>query len=826
MLLTGTVDAREPFEFGYRLNAISGVLPEAAAAGVHRFDVLEEVEGKPFTGTRVLDRAVDPRRAGDTLSVVVRRPDGTRVPATIRLAAIRDTPPSLNSWVVTLAVNILLPVFCLALGFWVAFARPYDHVAWLLLALMIGFSQFVGGFAWNWPLMDVALVWNAAMGQPQGAWLLWLVLFALVFPERAAFDIRRPWLKWVLLIPLILQTTVFFLLRVGSAYSYDSIAFLKPILALLLRIPIDTILAFFAIGTFFTLIFRKGSMASTSDARRRLRILYVGTVVSLFPMFILAVRNLFRGGEFFTDLPRWAIVTTLLFLLLFPLTLAYVIVVQRAMQVRMVLRQGVKYAFARGGLRAMRTLLMIGVVTVMTTAFAQRDGAWGGRTAAVGLLILVISMRKRVFDRISQGIDKRFFREAYSTEMVLSELSQEARRFTEAGPLLNTVAQRVSQTLHVPHIAVFVREQDRFCVAQTIGLRPDGAYCFPAQSRSVALLEEAHKPELVYFDDPRSWVHTAAEDEQSKLRTLDAEVLLALPGRDQLLGLIALGPKLSEEPYSASDLRLLQSVAVQTGLALENTRLLAAVAHETGIRERLNREIEIAREVQERLFPQSYPRVSGVDYFGMCRPALAVGGDYYDFIQRPNGRLGIALGDISGKGISAALMMASLHSLMRGQLAAGLDDLSALVTNTNRLIYDASTANRYATFFYGEYDPETRKLTYVNAGHNPPIILRGEEALRLDACGPVIGLLPVVRYESAEFVFQAGDVFILFTDGISEAMTIEDEEWGEDRLIDAARLCRSECATAITASLLAAADDFAAGAPQHDDMTLIALKTL
>lgn len=424
------------------------------------------------------------------------------------------------------------------------------------------------------------------------------------------------------------------------------------------------------------------------------------------------------------------------------------------------------------------------------------------------------------------GSTSGFFREAYSAELILAELGQEARRFTEAGPLLDTIAHRVSQTLHVPHIAIFVRDRDNFCVTQTIGLRPDGAYCFPAQSRSVALLSEAHKPELVYFDDPRSWVHAAADDEQRKLRTLDAEVLLALPGRDRLLGLIALGPKLSEEPYSPTDLRLLQSIAVQTGLALENTQLMADVARETGMRERLNREIEIAREVQERLFPQACPPVPGIDCFGLCRPALAVGGDYYDFIPRSNGRLGIALGDVSGKGISAALMMASLHSLMRGQISAGLDDLSVLLTNTNRLIYDASTSNRYVTFFYGEYDPATGALTYVNAGHNPPIILRGDEVLRLEACGPVIGLLPGVRFDSAVFSLQPDDTFILFTDGISEAMTGDDEEWGEDRLIEAARACRGQCASLMTAALLAAADDFTAGAPQHDDMTLIVLKAL
>ena len=262
---------------------------------------------------------------------------------------------------------------------------------------------------------------------------------------------------------------------------------------------------------------------------------------------------------------------------------------------------------------------------------------------------------------------------------------------------------------------------------------------------------------MIYYDDPRNWIHGAPPDEQQKLRSLSAEVLLALPGRSELLGLIALGPKRSEEAYSPSDLRLLQVVAIQTGLALENTKLLETVALEAGQRERINRELEIAREVQERLFPQSCPPIPGIDYFGFCRPALAVGGDYYDFIPRDDGRIGIALGDSSGKGISAALMMASLQSLLRGQIAAGLEDISLLITNTNRLIHDVSTSNRYCTFFYGEYHPATRNFSYVNAGHNPPIILRDHSVIRLEACGPVVGLLRGIKFTCADFQFQPGD---------------------------------------------------------------------
>ena len=169
----------------------------------------------------------------------------------------------------------------------------------------------------------------------------------------------------------------------------------------------------------------------------------------------------------------------------------------------------------------------------------------------------------------------------------------------------------------------------------------------------------------MFLNDRDSWLYREEEindEERGKLAALHSELLLPLAVRDKLLGFISLGPKKSEEPYTGSDVRLLKSVAAQTGLALENANLMREIADEVAQRERLNREVEIAREVQERLFPQKLPVIAGLDYAGHCRPALGVGGDYYDFLALPQGHLGVAIGDVSGKGIAAALMMASLQA--------------------------------------------------------------------------------------------------------------------------------------------------------------------
>jgi serine phosphatase RsbU (regulator of sigma subunit)/dihydrofolate reductase len=279
------------------------------------------------------------------------------------------------------------------------------------------------------------------------------------------------------------------------------------------------------------------------------------------------------------------------------------------------------------------------------------------------------------------------------------------------------------------------------------------------------------------------------------------------------------------------------SMALPSGILVNVYKLIPTLAEESLSRAKLEREMEIAREVQERLFPQTFPNVAGVEMAAHCRPAQAVGGDYYDLIDISStsgttapgcDRLGIAIGDISGKGMSAALLMASLHASLRGQVLSNAGDLGAKIANVNRLLYNASESNRYATFFYAELDCATRTLHYVNAGHNPPAVLRKEDGawrvLRLGDGGPVIGLLADAVYKEQILPLLPGDILLAFTDGISEAMNASEDEWGEAQMIAEAQAHADLNAEELLQRLFHAADAFAAGAPQHDDMTIVVLR--
>jgi len=386
--------------------------------------------------------------------------------------------------------------------------------------------------------------------------------------------------------------------------------------------------------------------------------------------------------------------------------------------------------------------------------------------------------------------------------------------------------------------AVLLRHGDTFRLQYAHGVDMGSDLLLSGTSKTITNLDMVKSPASVYLDNPDAWLLAATDAERAALRDLGAEMLIPLRGRNRLLGVMALGPKRSEEPYSRTDRGLLQSVAMHTGLSIENSQLMHSLADEAGKRERINREIEVAREVQERFLPQSYPAIRGVELAGAYRPAQTVGGDYYDFIEmkQPGSdavSLGIAIGDVSGKGISAALLMASLRASLRGLTRKCDGNLAVMLHEVNELVYEASANNRYATFFFAQLDPCSRTLTYVNAGHNAPALIRhrenrdGEpEIIRLEAGGPVIGLLANSHYEQSTLMMEPGDILMAFTDGISEAMTVDGEEWSEDSLIERLASYPDMPADTLVKRLFDAADEFAAGAPQHDDMTLFVLKML
>jgi serine phosphatase RsbU (regulator of sigma subunit) len=303
---------------------------------------------------------------------------------------------------------------------------------------------------------------------------------------------------------------------------------------------------------------------------------------------------------------------------------------------------------------------------------------------------------------------------------------------------------------------------------------------------------------------------------------LQPECLVPLVGSDgHLTGVVALGSRLSEEPYSREDKRLLASVASQAGLALESIRLGEEIAERIEAERRVAQEMEYAKQVQAKLFPQKLPPLATMEYTGRCIQAHQVGGDYYDFLSLSSGRLGMVLADVAGKGISGALLMANLQANLRSQYALALEDLPRLLKSVNQLFYQNTDDHSYATLFFADYDDSTRRLRYVNCGHLPPLLRRADGGIeRLTATATVLGLFEKWECAAEEVRLAPGDILVLYSDGVTEAASDRGEEFGEPRLIET--LCAQPHlpAPALLEALLAAVEEFSHG-QQADDITLV-----
>lgn len=259
---------------------------------------------------------------------------------------------------------------------------------------------------------------------------------------------------------------------------------------------------------------------------------------------------------------------------------------------------------------------------------------------------------------------------------------------------------------------------------------------------------------------------------------------------------------------------------------------IARLMEEAVEKKRLEHELEIAREVQATLFPKQLPHPPGMDVFGGCRPARVVSGDYYDFIVEDETHLNIIVGDISGKGISAALLMANLQAAMHSQLLSTKNvepenagrSLAQVMTQLNSQIYVNSPPEKYATLFLSRYDANSNRLWYCNAGHLPPILLNAQGAQLLEATGTVVGLFPNATYEAKSVELPPGTVLAIFTDGVTEAVNKMDEEFGEKQLLDALKESCMRQPEDIWNHVMSKVGEWQGDLPQHDDITLIVAK--
>jgi predicted permease len=419
--------------------------------------------------------------------------------------------------------------------------------------------------------------------------------------------------------------------------------------------------------------------------------------------------------------------------------------------------------------------------------------------------------------------------------LAIRGMTAEDSTSTAIGPLIAEVADSVRRAESFPEATRVALESLReWAGAQSVVLLEssgDEYRCaelsIPARGFLLNRLTHYSHPVAFTEQDFDAWLRWARRfrprhvAEIERLRHSGVRMAVPLRTKTDLIGVLVLGAPRARDRYTSSDKHLLRSSADVFALLIENAHLTTRAVEQ----EKLRREVALAAEVQRRLLPADPPRSGIATLAAFTLPARFVGGDYYDFIDLGGARTGIAVADVSGKGVAAALLMSVVQASLRVITSGAEMSLPQLASRMNEFLYQSTGANKYATFFYAQLDEGTRRLTYVNAGHNPPFLVRasdgGTTVVELAAGGTVIGLFEETTYESASVALQSGDLLVAFTDGVTEALDASGNEFGEERLTDLLRSVRGAPADDVASHLAAAMTAWIGGAEQHDDLTFV-----
>lgn len=760
---------------------------------------------------------------------------GAQIVAGIVTIAWLPPAPGVSPWL-AYGQYLLPSLLMLLVGAVIGFLRPRDRlvvqVSLLLLLLAQALSLFLDRTpaAAIWPTWAVALSLGAARLAIYPVAVLTVNVLA-VFPNPSRVGVwlfRRRWI----LIP-------FALLSAESVIEVVRKVVGTRILPAGLVEVLDRALPWHGLWLALLAIATVLIVAQRAEARGRgrakLTIVQVGYVCTALGGF--AVLFLWNSAIFWrlVAAPERPVISGLLLVLAtaapilllcgLPVSLGYAVIARRVFGIGLIVRRGIRYLLLSRGVLAIEGVLLF---LILGEAIRYSRRAIGGSipvAAALsgGVSLLAVLALMRVNRPLMRRIDRRFFRESWDARRLLLDLSRRLVVLREKDEILAEVGSVLERTLHPVSVGVLLRDDDG-------ALEPAWPPWAGAGRGVPAGIESAlsafDRGEDLW-DAPSGAPEDAGEapgvDQPGADTAAAPELLVALRGSTGLLGCVALGEKRSEEPYGGEDRELLVTVATQMGFALENARLLEVARREA----EQSKELAIARDVQGGLFPTVLPSAVGWEFAAACRPAREVGGDYYDLFAVGSRHVAVALGDVAGKGVGPSLVMSGVHAVIRNSLSSGPVDLSRLAVELNDYLVSSTSSGMYVTLFLGLLDTAEGLLTYVNCGHNPPLLLApGAASERLEEGGTPVGLVPGAAYSEGGARVSPGGLVVAYSDGITEAERADGEMYGEERLLADVAGGQRENARDLLSRVLESVERFTSGAEQSDDITLVVVRRI
>lgn len=743
--------------------------------GIKQKDRILAVDGVPVTNGPELYRIVAAHPAGTPLSYAVERRSGNGF-ATHDLT-IPTQVFNLFDYIGFFLAFWVVGFFHLLIGIFVSLVKPRDPVARAHLLFCIFFGTF---FVTNFDGISTQVFTNFPHNQAFALLGAFAINLALLMPRQVPLVERFPWIRWA-----NLAAGFLFMGYIGWSYYRPTVwPFAFELLTAIgsgatLIVPIASIWARF-------------SRTSPPQVKKQATFILWGALIAFLP--VIVVNGLMTAG---TTLPGGEY--TFFGMVIFPAAVAYTIVRHQLFDIDVIVKRTVTYALVTAALTGAYFMLTAGIRSLFGTG-----SEWTSFIATGAVAVMFAPLR----DRIKTVVDRLFFRTGYDLAQLLTDFGDQARETFDAAELLRLFVKTIEFALFPTYIAVLLKDHatGRLIQRESLGLAHDQRLELTSDLPALAgLLSDQH---------------LSVNVEPLDVDTLKQATVLPLRLKDELVGLVLVGPRKSDLNYTFTDRTLLVSLCQQLALWVKNAQLFAQLASQ----ERLKRELEIAHEVQSGLLRTSLPTLDGVEFSATSIPALEVGGDFYDIIPVDEHRLGILIGDVSGKGVPAALLMAMTLVIFR---SIARDNVSSaeVMAKANELIYlNRPSKKMFVTAFYAIYDARDRSMTFSNAGNPLPMETRGSSTGRLEAKGVSLGMFPTMGYEENTGRLKDGELIVFYSDGAEDAINPTSEQFGEERLEQVVAANVHAPALQVEIAILDAIRRFAAGSDQFDDITLVTLK--
>ena len=563
---------------------------------------------------------------------------------------------------------------------------------------------------------------------------------------------------------------------------------------------------FFFIGVMFYHQFAH----STAAVRQQARIVLWGSLFAFLPIVIWMLAPYLRLQI------AWNPGLFLPFLILFPISIAIAILRYRLWDFDVIINRTLVYAL----LTVILVVAYLASVVILQRTFQALTGERSNLAAVVSTLVIVVLFlpaRRYVQDIV----DRRFYRRRYDAATTVATFSSSLRDEVDLERVIQQLELVIHDTVYPSHCSTWLREDLDFRIHQ------------PEDAKSKAV--DGRRDITIPVEDPlvelfNSGPGTIGLDElqvesRSLKLLLDNGYRIAVPliTQGKLIGWLGLGSRLSEQKYSFNDKVLLSRLAIQVAPTVRVAQLVAEQQAEAIEKERLEQELRVASRIQTGLLPKQLPEFDGWHVSAFYKPAREVGGDFYEFESFEDGRIGIFVGDVTDKGIPAALVMATTRTLLKASAREGHSPGEVLTRVNNLLVVDIPD-NMFVTCFYAVLDPAEGRLVFANAGHNLPYRLTDQEVIEIKAAGMPLGLMPGMAYDVHETVIEPGDAMVIFSDGLVEAHNSEREMFGSQRLKNLFAAFSAEDGSLIDRLLQELQDFTGEDQEQEDDITIVEVK--